>query len=273
MTAVLPLARTLKPYVALTGARFRVLLQYRAAALAGFGTQLFWGLIRVMIFEAFYRSTTVPQPMSYPQTVTYLWLIQAMLLLIPWSIDGELRAMIRSGGVAYELLRPADLYWFWYSRALAGRIAPVMLRCIPLFVIAGLFLGLQPPASVAAAAAWLLATGGAVLLSCAITNLLAISLMWTVAGDGAMRLLALMASLLSGSIVPLPFFPEWSQPILAFLPFRGLMDTPFRLYTGHLPPGQVIGVVGHQLAWTAALVLLGRWLLNRGTRRMVIQGG
>lgn len=273
MTAALSFARTLKPYVALTGARFRALLQYRAAALAGFGTQLFWGLIRVMIFDAFYRSTTAAQPMTYSQTVTYLWLIQAMLLLIPWSIDAELRTMIRSGAVAYELLRPADLYWFWYSRALAGRIAPVMLRCIPMFVVAGLFLGLQPPASMASAAAWLLATGGALLLSCAITNLLAISLLWTVAGDGIVRLLSPLATLLSGSIVPLPFFPEWSQPILTFLPFRGLMDTPFRLYTGHLPPEQVFGVVGHQLAWTAALVLLGRWLLSLGTRRMIVQGG
>ena len=30
--------------------------QNRAAALAGMFTQLFWGLIRIMIFEAFYRS-------------------------------------------------------------------------------------------------------------------------------------------------------------------------------------------------------------------------
>jgi ABC-2 type transport system permease protein len=273
MTATLSFVRALKPYIALTGARYRVLLQYRAAALAGFGTQLFWGLIRVMVFEAFYRSTTAVQPMTYSQTVTYLWLIQAMLLLIPWSVDSELRTLIRSGAVVYELLRPTDLYWFWYSRAVAGRIAPVMLRCIPLFVVAGLFFELQPPVSWAAATAWLVATGGAVLLSCAVTNLLAISMLWTVSGDGAMRLLAVMATLLSGSIVPLPFFPEWSQPILAFLPFRGLMDTPFRLYTGHLPPEAVFGVVGHQLAWTAALVLLGRWLLRRGTHRMVIQGG
>lgn len=41
------------PYLAILSARFRTLLQYRAAAAAGFGTQLFWGLIRMMIFEAF----------------------------------------------------------------------------------------------------------------------------------------------------------------------------------------------------------------------------
>ena len=166
----------MRAYWAVITARFRILLQYRAAALAGFGTQLFWGFMRVQIFDAFYRSSNLPQPMTHSQTVTYLWLIQAMLLLLPWWIDQEVRAMIRSGAVAYELVRPTDLYWFWYSRNLASRMAPVLLRCAPMFVVAGLFLGLQPPASPASAAAWLLAVVGALSLSCAMINLMTISL-------------------------------------------------------------------------------------------------
>jgi ABC-type uncharacterized transport system permease subunit len=31
--------------------------------------------------------------------------------------------------------------------------------------------------------------------------------------------------------------------------------------------------VGHQLLWTAILVLVGRWLLSRALRRVVVQGG
>ena len=61
-------------YWAILSARFSSLLQYRAAAAAGFGTQLFWGFIRVMIFHAFYRSTTAAQPMEFPEVVTYIWL-------------------------------------------------------------------------------------------------------------------------------------------------------------------------------------------------------
>jgi ABC-type uncharacterized transport system permease subunit len=37
-------------YRALISARFRTLLQYRAAALAGMGTQLFFGLIFVKVY-------------------------------------------------------------------------------------------------------------------------------------------------------------------------------------------------------------------------------
>ena len=37
-------------YMAVVSARFRMMLQYRSAAFAGLGTQMFWGIMRVMIF-------------------------------------------------------------------------------------------------------------------------------------------------------------------------------------------------------------------------------
>ena len=123
-------------YWALFRARFRTLLQYRAAALAGMGTQVFFGLVFVMVYEAFYRSSRASQPISYPEVVTYVWLGQAFLAMLPWNVDPEIRAMIRSGAVAYELLRPLDLYAAWYCRALAWRTAPTLLRAVPLFAIA-----------------------------------------------------------------------------------------------------------------------------------------
>ena len=46
-----------------------------------------------------------------------------------------------------------------------------------------------------------------------------------------------------------------------------------RVFTGHIPPQAAISVLRHQLLWTAALVLFGRWLLARGLRRIVVQGG
>lgn len=260
-------------YWAILSARFRMLLQYRAAAVAGLGTQLFWGLIRVMIFDAFYRSTTSPQPMSYTEVVTYVWLGQAFLGMLPWMPDMEVRAMMRAGTVAYELLRPLDLYSLWFARAVASRTAPTLLRAIPMFVIAGLFFDFQLPASWAAGWAWAAAMLGALLLGSAISLLLTMSMLWTVSGEGVSALIPTLVMVLSGMMVPLPFFPDWAQSLLNVLPFRGLIDVPFRLYLGHLPPNTCLPLLAHQLAWTVALVLLGRWILARGTRRLVVQGG
>ena len=142
----------MRAYWAVFSARFRSLLQYRAAALAGCGTQIFWGLIRMMILGAFYASTRAPQPMTYPEVVTYIWLGQATILLTIVGVDADVREMIRSGTVAYEMVRPVDLYQLWYARALARRIAPMLLRAGPILLLAALAFGLGPPASAGSAA-------------------------------------------------------------------------------------------------------------------------
>jgi ABC-2 type transport system permease protein len=128
----------LRPYLAVLSARFRMMLQYRAAALAGMGTQVFWGLVRVMVLEAFYRSATSATvlPMNLREVCAYLWLGQAFLAMLPWNIDLEIRQLVRNGAIAYELARPADLYWLWFARSLAWRTAPTTLRAIPIFLFA-----------------------------------------------------------------------------------------------------------------------------------------
>ena len=117
-----------------------MLLQYRAAAFAGLVTQCFWGAIRLMIVAAFYAASTQAQPMSLPEVVVYIWLGQAFFGMLPWNIDEEFAQKVRDGSVAYDLLRPVDLYAFWYSHTLAYRIAPTTLRAIPLGLLAMLVL-------------------------------------------------------------------------------------------------------------------------------------
>ena len=260
-------------YWAVLSARFRELLQYRAAAVAGMGTQLFWGLIRVMIFEAFYRSSNASQPMELDDVTTYVWLSQAFLALLPWNIDLNLRAQIRSGGVGYELLRPVDLYAYWFSRSLAWRAAPTLLRAPLLIVFALIVMGMGAPPSWESAGAFIVSMAGAVLLSAALSTLFNITILWTLSADGMIGLAPAIITILSGMIVPIPLYPDWAQTILNILPFRGLVDTPFRLYLGHIPPGELPMLLAHQLAWTAAIILLGRWVLSRGLRQAVIQGG
>ena len=62
------------------------------------------------------------------EVVAYIWLGQAFFVMLPWNIDEEFAQKVRDGSVAYDLLRPVDLYAFWYSHTLAYRIAPTTLR-------------------------------------------------------------------------------------------------------------------------------------------------
>lgn len=258
-------------------ARFRVLLQYRAAALAGIGTQIFFGLVITAVLKAFYASADFsvsgPPPLSLSQAITYVWLGQAMLGLLPWRPDGDVRAMITTGGIAYELLKPIDLQTLWLARAVALRTAPVLLRAAPLLVGALLWLGLEPPPTWEAGALWLVGITGAVALSAAFTVILSISLLWTLSGDGMTFFMPALASLLSGHLLPLPLYPDWAQTALWWQPFRGLMDTPHRLWLGDLAGAEAWLAIGHQWLWVALLCAGSRLVLAHGLKRVVVQGG
>ena len=263
----------MKAYLAILSSHYRMLLQYRAAAIAGVGTQLFFGFVRVMIFDAFYRSSTAPQPMTIAEVVTYIWLGQAFLLLTILDADKEVTAMIRTGAVAYELTRPLDLYSLWFTRALSGRAAPLSMRAIPIFVLAGAFFGLQAPSSVTAFTLFLVSLVGALLLGASIITLITISMLWTISGEGVNRLAAPMIYFLSGLLIPLPLFPVWAQQIISVLPFRGLIDTPFRIYMGNLAGPDALLALVHQYSWGVVFILAGRFALSRGLNRLVVQGG
>lgn len=263
----------MKPYLAILYARMATLFQYRGAAFAGVATQIFWAAIKTMIFTAFYAGNSNSQPISLTQAITFIWIGQSLLGLLPWNIDKELEAQIKNGNVSYELVRPISLYSLCYARAFAIRTIPPIMRCIPVFMTALLFFGISPPVSLAASLAFGISLLFAALLSSAITTLVMISLFWTISGEGIQRLMPNAAVLLSGLIVPLPLFPEWLQPFLNLQPLRGIIDIPSRLYTGVIPIQETLYYLGFQLIWTLILVAIGKWLMGHALKRVVIQGG
>ncbi len=266
----------MKLYRSVFRIRFLSVLQYRTAALAGIFTQCFFGFISIMVLEAFIEQRPSAAPMTLDQTVSYIWLGQAFLALAAWSGDIETLDDIRTGGVAYLLCRPLDLYDLWYVRLLAGKTAAAVLRFPPLLVLVFLLPApyqMHGPASAASFLAFLIALLGLVLLSCAISNMINVLNLWTIAGLGAARLIPALVTLLSGMVIPLAFFPDWLQPLLRALPFAGTVDLPFRLYTGNISAGGIFWCFPLQVFWTVFLVALGRRLVAAGCKRLVIQGG
>ena len=271
----------LRPYAAVLGARFRMLLQYRAAAFAGFTTQLFWGAVRLMILGAFMAASPHASPMSLAQIAAYVWLGQALLGLLPWNVDPELAEKMTSGAVAYELLRPLDLYAFWYARTVALRTATTLLRMLPMVVVAGAVLpllglgawALPPPAGVDAALLFMVSLLATVALASAVTMLMHVALIWTLSGRGFNTLMTGIVIVLSGLVVPLPLYPDALQGLLYWQPFRGLADVPFRIYSGHIEAHAAVFEVLLQFGWAALIIGSGYALMAYAKSRVVVQGG
>jgi ABC-2 type transport system permease protein len=160
-------------------------------------------------------------------------------------------------------------------------LARVVPRAALMFLMAGLILPLvglgnwrlRFPTGIEAALLFTPAMLSVLLLSSAMVMILNIAVVVTMTERGANSFMAPLVNILSGSIVPLPFFPNWIQSILFLQPFAGLVDIPYRIYFGNLTGIAALAGLVQQLIWTAIILLIGRRLLARVMSRIQVQGG
>ena len=252
-------------------------LQYRTAAWAGIATQFFFGFVYIMVYVAFYESGGKNLPMELPQLVTYLWLNQSLLALVnQFSRDQELFKLIKEGGISYELTRPKNLYFMWYFKIIGQRLANVTLRFIPLVLVTSLLpdpfhFGL--PASFVHFIFFILSLSLGTLLVTALSVFYPIVTLTTMSEKGIVNIIITIADILSGIVVPIPFFPKFLQIISSFLPFQYISDLPFRLYVGHVNLADGVFGMCIQLIWIIIFILIGNFMMNKNIKRVVVQGG
>ena len=271
----------LRPYVAAFRARFLLMLQYRVAALAGFATQCWWGTIKIMVYTAFYDAAAAAAPISLPNVVTYTWLGQAFLALLPWVADPEVGMSIRTGGVGYDRLRPLDTYSYWYARTLGWVIARALPRAILMLTAAGIVLPLvgletwawQSPSGPEAAVLFVPAFALMIMLAVAVLMLANVVVAASLNERGVNAVLMPLVIVFSGSLVPLDFFPDTMRPFLHAQPLAGLVDIPFRIYFADLRGVAAIESLALQAGWTLVMICLGRFAMARMMHRLEMQGG
>lgn len=267
----------MRKYMALFRLRFVTSLQYRAAALAGMATQFAWGFMELLAFLAFYRASPASFPMEFSQVVTYIWIQQAFLaLFMVWFYENEIFEAIISGSIAYELVRPMDLYNRWYAQSVANRLARAILRSFPLLLVAFLApaplkMGLPPNWIQFVLFLLSLALGLGVVV--AYTMLVYVTTFYTLSPVGVRIIAAMLADFLAGAIIPLPFFPAGFRAVAELLPFAAMQNMPLRIYSGHIAGSQALLGIAFQCFWLFVLVVVGRLLLHAALKRVVVQGG
>ncbi len=271
-----------RPYVAAFSSRFLLMLQYRAAALAGFMTQCWWGAIKVMMYAAFYHSSpaAASAPITLSQTITYTWLSQGFLALAPWNADPDVGLAVRTGAVGYDRLRPVDTYFLWYARAAGWMTARALPRAALMFALAGVTLPLLGfgewawtlPPSIGQALLFALSLVLVVALASAVVMLLNAGVTAAMNDRWVGGVLTPFTIVLTGQLIPLALFPDWMHRALFIQPFAGLIDIPFRIYSGNLAGRAAWAGIGLQVFWTIVLVRAGQSVLERVMRRVEMQG-
>lgn len=267
----------MKKYLAFFKMRFIAGLQYRAAAAAGILTQFAWGFLTIQMYAAFYRTNPSAFPMQFSELSSYIWLQQAFLALYtPWYYDKDILEMISSGAVAYELVRPVDLYNMWFLRIMSVRVSRVVLRCIPILIVAAFLpkqYGIGLPYGMINAVMFLITMAGAAICLTAFNMYIYIICFYIINSEGFRMVSVILIDFLSGSEVPIPFMPEGLRRIIELTPFGVMQNLPFRIYSGNIMGAEMWKMFAIQMLWTVVMVIFGKVWMKYAVRRVVVQGG
>jgi ABC-2 type transport system permease protein len=267
--------RTVGVYAAAAAYSFRRHSTYWVATAAGVFTNTVFGLILAYTYIALWSQRPHLGGYDVTDAVTYVWLGPSMLMtvaLFGGGFQDEFAERIRTGDVAVDLYRPADLQLWWLASDL-GRAAFHMLgRGIVPTVVGALAFDLRFPANAVTWLTFLAAVFLAVVVSFSIRYLVGLTGFWLLDSRGVENLAGVLAMFLSGMLLPLVVFPGWLGSLAVALPWAAMLQVPADIFLGKRE-GTQIAALAFQAGWAMVLLLTGRLVMARVTRKVVVQGG
>lgn len=258
---------------AVMGRSYRRQSTYRGATVAGVFTNTVFGFILAYVLLAVLREREVINGFDAVDAVTFTFVMQGMLMVIGVFGSMDLADRIRSGDVVSDLYRPVDFQAYWLADAYGRSLFYAIFRGVPPFLIGALVFHLRVPSSVEV---WV-AFGFSLLIAIAISFswgfLLQLLAFWLLDVKGSNQLGWLIAQFFSGVFVPVVFFPRWLELIALATPFPSMAQFPVEIFLGKHRGLELVPVYAQQLAWAVAMLAVGRLVLLRAMRKVVVQGG
>ena len=254
---------------------FKGELQYRAKAISGVTTQFFWGVMYIYLYIAFMGGNVI-EGFSISQMASFIWLGQAFFVLRYIDLPKKCAREIENGDVCYKFVRPINLYNQWYFEHLGYKLSATLLRFLPIVLISSLLpssIGLSLPVSFSAFVLFIFTLTIGALMASAISMIVIYLTFKTQSAKGTQSIVNTLCGILGGFFIPIPLMPMAIQNILNYLPFRYIIDLPFRIYIGSigLKSALIFSIIS--LTWLIILIVVGKLLMKQALKKTIIQGG
>ncbi|WP_062210638.1 ABC-2 family transporter protein [Streptomyces sp. NBRC 109706] len=263
-------------YLTVAGYGFRRHATYRVATAAGVFTNTVFGFILSYVFTALWSERPRLGGYDEAQALTFVWVGQALLAsvaLFGGGVEGELQERIRTGDVAIDLYRPADLQFWWLASDLGRASVQLLGRGVVPMLVGALAFELALPVNPLVWALFLVSVGLALLVSFALRFLVGLSAFWLLDGAGISATSVVLATFFSGLLLPLTVFPGLFGEVVRWLPWAGMLQVPADVLLERRVGVGVLSGLLFQLGWALVVLSLGRWAQSVAVRRVVVQGG
>jgi len=209
--------------------------------------------------------------LSRNQLVWYLVVTEVIMLSTPsgpaLGIDND----IKSGSIAYLIIRPCNYPLFMFGRYWGETLGSMLVNTVIGSITALVLVGV-PSVNPSSLPALLVVLIMAVSLKFFFTLLISLSAFWVEESGPFHWIYGKLLFTIGGLFIPLEFFPGWLQQVARVLPFNLMLYAPARLMVDW-DHNRFMSLLGSQVLWLAGAAILAQLIFNRGVKKLNVHGG
>jgi len=224
-------------------------------------------------WKALYKGQESVGAVDAESMLTYIIISSMMSVLLITNVEKRIEMSVGKGTVATDMMKPVNLFGVYFAEDLGSVFALVFQNMLPILIIGIIFIKVPAMADVSALPLFVIAVLESFMINWLIAALFGMIAFAAVSIDALIQVKKHLIRLLSGSIIPIWFFPSGVAKVLSSLPFVYIYQLPLSIYIGKGERAEQIAGMKIQFLWLVALTAVFIFAQKRVTKKVMVQGG
>lgn len=238
-----------------------------------FGNIIYIMVIYFLWKSIFKNSGGTINGMTFHEVFIYLALASSLVCLFQTYTEWDMSHFIITGTIIKDLTKPLDHQLLTMFGVIGFALNNLVAITIPSMVVIFLIAGFQITFGINILF-FILSLVMAFLITFAIDYSIGLIAFYTESIWGISIAKGVVVALLSGTLIPLSFFPQTFKKIVEFLPFQAIYNTPVSiLISKNLELQDYFGYILNQIFWVAVLFLISRLFFKKAIKVITVNGG
>lgn len=224
-------------------------------------------------WKALFKNADSVQGVTVDTMLIYTVVSSMISVVLSSDVEWRIMKSVEKGTIAIDMMRPINVFSIFFAEDIAKLISLFFQNLLPVFIIGSLIVGIPRPASTSALILFLASLVMAFFINWFIAVMFGMISFWAIEMSAIFQVKKHLIRLLSGSIIPIWFFPGWLQNILYALPFAYLYQLPLDIYIGKATSADIVRGMLVQTVWLVAVAVMFAIFEKNVVKKVMIQGG
>ena len=229
--------------------------------------------IMIFVWIAAYSGPTEEKIVSLQDMITFTILSVILNTMFSTSVYRKINDGIVSGSIEVDVFRPVNLVFRFFAEDVGSSIGSLIMEVPLILIFCCVFQQFPYSHSFVSLILFGVSSLFSFLILWLIYALVALLAFWTMELGHLINVVGALIQILSGSMVPLWFFPAGFQKVMQFLTFQYIYQTPLSIYLGIIEGWDCLIIFLVQIFWIFVFIALLCMVYNKAKKRLIVQGG